>query len=95
MLGAGEFVIRGIEAAPARGGKVNFHPSMGGTVLAFARLYVADDNSRTEPPMPGSLHHEHRVVTAGPGTQRERLAGELNTGILAAGVFETFVKCGY
>ena len=94
MLGTGEFVIRGIEASPARAGKVNLRLSMGGTVLAFAHLDVAGDKSRTEPPMSGSLHHEHRVVAAGSGTQGERLAGELDTGILAAGVFEAFVNVG-
>src|SRR5258708_23474051 len=92
MLGAGEFVIRGIEAAPARAGDVNLRPSVGGTVLTFAHLYVAGDKSRTKPPMPGSLHHQHRVVPAGSSTQGERLAGELDTGILAAGGFEGFVN---
>ena len=44
----GEFVIRGIEAEPACAGEVNLRPSMRGTVLAFAHLYVAGDKSRTE-----------------------------------------------
>jgi len=80
MLEANEFVVSGIEAAPARAGKVDLGPGVGGAVLAFPHLDVARDKSRAKAQMPGSLHHEHRVVAAGSGAPRERLAGELKPG---------------
>src|SRR5271157_296610 len=94
MLGAGEFVVRGIVAPPARAGNVDLGPGVGGTVLARAHLDVAGDKSRSKTPMPGSLHHEHGIVAARSGAQSERLAGKLDSGIMAGVVSESFVDAG-
>ena len=88
MLGAGELVIRRIEPAPARTGEVNLRPSVGGSVLAYAHLYIAGNKSRTKPPMPGSLHHEHREISAGAGPQSNGLTRKLNTRFLPPNVLE-------
>ena len=60
-------------------------------MLAFAHYDVACDKSRPKTPMPGGLHHEHRVVAAASGVPCECLAGELDTGLLASGILEGFV----
>src|SRR5271166_5918790 len=91
MLGANEFVVRGIEASPARARNVDLRPGVGRTVLALAHLDVASDKSRRKTPMPGSLHHEHGIVAARSTAQCERLAGELNTRVIAGVVSESFV----
>ena len=76
MLVAGGFVVRGIEPAPAHAGDVDLRPGVGGAVLAFAHSDVAGNKSRPKTPMAGGLHHEHREVAAGSGTQKERLGKE-------------------
>src|SRR5271167_1570508 len=88
MLGADGFVVGGIKAEPAPAGHIDFGPGVGGAVLAFTHLDIASDKSRPKTPMPRGFHHEHRIVSAGPGAQSERLAGKLDTGLLAANVFE-------
>src|SRR5580704_10143290 len=88
MLGADGFVVRGIKAEPASAGDIDFSPGMGGAVLAFTHLDIASDKSRPKTQMARRFHHEHRIISTGPGTQKERLAGKLDPGLLAANVFE-------
>ena len=88
VLIADAFVVRWIEAAPAHAGYVDLRPGVGGAVLPFTHLDIAGHKSRPKTPMPRGFHHEHRVVAAGPGAQSERLAGKLDSGLLATNVFE-------
>src|SRR6516164_9755995 len=88
MLAANDLVVSRIKSVPARAGNVDFRPSMRGTVLAFAHLDVASDESRPEPPMPRAFHHEHREVAARSTTERQRLVRQLDSGFLAPGIFE-------
>jgi hypothetical protein len=91
MLGADGFVVGGIKAEPAPAGDIDFGPGVGGAVLAFTHLDIASDKSCPKTPMARGFHHEHRIVSAGPGTQKERPARKLDAGLLAANVFEGFV----
>src|SRR5262249_7781949 len=63
-------------------------PSMRGTVLTFAHLDVASDESCPEPPMPRAFHHEHREAAARSTTEHQRLVRQLDSGLLAPGIFE-------
>src|SRR5271157_1806571 len=91
MLGADGLVVSGIKAEPTPAGDIDFGPGVGGAVLAFTHLDIASDKSCPKTPMARGFHHEHRIISTGPGTQKERLAGKLDPGLLAANVFEGFV----
>src|SRR5262245_61708975 len=88
MLAANDLVIGRIKSVPARARNVDFRPSMRGAVLTFAHLDVAGDESRPEPPMPRALHHEHREVAARSTAECQRLVRQLDSGLLAPGIFE-------
>src|SRR6516225_3032206 len=91
MLETGEFVVSRVETSPTRSGDVNLRPGMSGPVLAFAHHNIAGDKSRPKTQMPGGLHHEHRIVAAGSGSQRDCLTRKLHARFFAPGVFERFV----
>src|SRR5215470_7705847 len=88
MLAATDLVVGRIKSVPARGGNVDFRPSMRGAVLTFAHLDVASDESCPKPPMPRAFHHEHREVAARSTTEHQRLVRQLDSGFLAPGIFE-------
>src|SRR5215831_16075089 len=88
MLAANDLVVGWIKSVPARAGNVDFRPSMRGAVLTFAHLDVASDESRPKPPMPRAFHHEHREIAARSTAERQRLVWQLDSGLLAPGIFE-------
>ena len=88
MLATNDFVVGRIKAVPTRARNVDFRPSMRGTVLTFAHLDVASDESRPEPPMPRAFHHEHREVAARSTAERQRLVRQLDSRLLASGILE-------
>jgi hypothetical protein len=88
MLAANDLVIGRIKSVPARARNVDFRPSMRGTVLTFAHLDVASDESCPKPPMPRAFHHEHGEVAARSTTECKRFVRQLNARLLAPGIFE-------
>src|SRR5262245_65844032 len=88
MLAANDLVIGRIKSVPARARNVAFRPSMCGTVLTFAHLDVASDESCPKPPMPRAFPHERREVAARSTTACKRFARQLDAGLLARGIFE-------
>jgi hypothetical protein len=92
MLGADGFVVRGVKAEPAPAGDIDFGPGVSRTVLAFTHLDIPSDKSGPKPPVARGFHHEHRKIPARPSTQKKRPARKLDTGLLAANVFERLVN---
>src|SRR5262245_49061560 len=88
MLAANELVVGRIKSVPARAGNVDFRPSIRGTVLTFSHLDLAIDEPVPNPPMPRAFHHEHREVAARSTTEHQRLVRQLDSGLLAPGIFE-------
>jgi hypothetical protein len=92
MLGADRFVVGRVIAKPPPAGNINFGPGVGGAVLAFTHLDIPSDKSGPKPPVARRFHHEHRKIPARPGAQKERPARKLDSGLLAANIFERLIN---
>src|ERR1700722_16556214 len=88
MFAANEFIVGGIVAAPPSTGNIDLGPGVGCAMLTLGHLDVSGDKPRTETPIAGGLHHQHREVTARSATEPERVVGQLNPERVAGIILE-------